>query len=87
MLGGGAAAAESRGQGAAGGGTPVGKGCRPARVPVQGWAAGPERGGGDSRFADITAGAGAAGGQQPRRHGRCAARAPETAAPRYRHLR
>lgn len=34
------------GRGAAGGGTPAGKGCRPARVPVQGWAAGPEGGGG-----------------------------------------
>lgn len=34
------------GRGAAGGETPAGKGCRPARVPVQGWAAGPEGGGG-----------------------------------------
>lgn len=34
------------------------------RVPFQGWATGRE-GRGDSRFADITAGAGAAGGQQP----------------------
>lgn len=42
----GAGAAEPRVQGAFRGGTPAGKGCQPARVPVQGRAAGPERGGG-----------------------------------------
>lgn len=32
-------------RGAVGGRTPAEKGCGPARVPVQGWAVGPERGG------------------------------------------
>lgn len=88
----GAVAAEPRGRGAVGGETPAGKGCPPARVPVQGWAAGPERGGGTHVSLTSRRVSEQPGGQQPRRHGHCAPaparpRPPETTAPRHRHLR